>query len=115
MDPSATDINMSKLLDCHPAKGLTGVQHSNLRFMIPRHTTTAETPLRKLFVDQLADMHDAEKQLTKALFLMAKAARSEDLKTLLKVHLKETKGHIETIEQVADSLREELPKKPAMR
>jgi hypothetical protein len=115
MDPSATDINMSKLLDCHPAKRLTGVQHSNLRFMIPRHTTTAETPLRKLFVDQLADMHDAEKQLTKALFLMAKAAPSEDLKTLLKVHLKETKGHIETIEQVADSLREELPKKPAMR
>jgi ferritin-like metal-binding protein YciE len=68
-------------------------------------------PLRKLFIDQLADMHDAEKRLAKAIFLMAKAARSKDLKALLQVHMEETKGHAETIEEIAATLEEKLPRK----
>jgi ferritin-like metal-binding protein YciE len=79
--------------------------------MTPKNSTTAGMPLRKLFIDQLADMHDAEKKSAKAIFLMAKAAHSEDLKALLEVHMKETKGHAETIEEIAASLEEKLPKK----
>jgi len=56
-------------------------------------------------------MHSAEKQLAKGLFLMAKAARSEDLKKLLEVHRQETRGHAAAIEQVAESLRVKLPRK----
>lgn len=74
-------------------------------------TTTTDNPLRKLFLDQLGDMHNAEKKLAKAIFLMAKAAKSEDLKALLQVHMKETEGHAETIETIAEHMQEELPKK----
>jgi ferritin-like metal-binding protein YciE len=91
-------------------KGSTNANIEHFQTMNTTHTTP-ETPLRKLFIDQLADMHDAERKLAKAIFLMAKAARSEDLKALLKVHMKETEGHAKTIEQIADSLEEELPKK----
>ena len=65
--------------------------------------------LRDLFLDELAKMHTCEKELTKALPLLKKAAKSEDLKTLLDIHLKETEGHVKCIEQVAESLQEELP------
>ena len=53
-------------------------------------------------------MHTAEKELTRALPLVAKAAKSKDLKTLLRVPLKQTKGHGKALEHVAESL---LPSK----
>jgi len=56
-------------------------------------------------------MHTAEKELTRALPLVAKAAKSKDLKTLLRVHLKETKGHVKALEHVAESLGKKLPSK----
>jgi ferritin-like metal-binding protein YciE len=56
-------------------------------------------------------MHKAEKELTLALPLVAKAAKSRDLKTLLRIHLKETKGHVQALEDVATSLGSELPSK----
>lgn len=74
-------------------------------------STNTGNPLRKLFLDQLGDMHDAETKLAKAIFLMAKAAKSEDLKALLQVHMHETKGHAETIEEIAANMQEDLPKK----
>jgi ferritin-like metal-binding protein YciE len=71
----------------------------------------AHTALRELFLAQLADMYDAEKKLTRALPLVAKAANGGDLKALLEVHLGETKGHVETIESIAEGLEVELPRK----
>jgi ferritin-like metal-binding protein YciE len=56
-------------------------------------------------------MHRGEKELTLALPLVAKAAKSKDLKNLLKIHLAETKGHVKALENVADSLGVELPSK----
>ena len=56
--------------------------------------------LNDLFLDELADMYDAERRIVKALPKMAKAAKSEKLKEAILSHLEETKGHVEKLERV---------------
>ncbi|MEY4485081.1 MAG: hypothetical protein RL693_2533 [Verrucomicrobiota bacterium] len=56
--------------------------------------------LNDLFLDELADMYDAEQRLVKALPKMAKAATSDDLKEALLSHLEETKHHVTKLERV---------------
>ena len=75
-----------------------------------------DTDLHELFLDQLADLHNAEKQLVKALPKMAKAAEAQELKEAIESHLRETEGHVTRLEQVAESLGEKIDKKtcPAM-
>jgi ferritin-like metal-binding protein YciE len=65
----------------------------------------AET-LRDAFIDELKDAYDGEKQLTKALPKMAKAATSPDLRTAFESHLEETRGQISRLEQVFELLDE---------
>ncbi len=60
--------------------------------------------LRDLYVEQLRDMYDAEKQLTKALPKMAKASTSPKLKEAFETHLRETEGHVKRLEQVFTAL-----------
>jgi ferritin-like metal-binding protein YciE len=60
--------------------------------------------LRDLYVEQLRDLYDAEKQLTKALPKMAKAATSPKLKEAFETHLRETEGHVKRLEQVFTAL-----------
>ncbi len=62
--------------------------------------------LKDLFLDELADMYDAEKRILKALPKLAKAATSDDLKEAIQAHLKETEGHVTKLEQVFQSLDE---------
>jgi ferritin-like metal-binding protein YciE len=62
--------------------------------------------LHDAFLDELRDVYDAEKQLTKALPKMAKAATSPVLRDAFETHLEETRGHIERIEQVMEGLGE---------
>jgi ferritin-like metal-binding protein YciE len=62
--------------------------------------------LHDAFIDELRDAYDAEKQLTKALNKLAKAATSEQLRTSFKDHLSETEGHVTRLEQVFASLGE---------
>lgn len=64
--------------------------------------------LKDLFLDELADMYDAENRIAKALPKMAKAATSEDLMTALNEHLAETKGHIDKVEQVFAAFGEKV-------
>src|SRR4029450_8412479 len=54
------------------------------------------------------DTYDAEKQLTKALPKLAKAAVSEGLRTAFETHLEETRGHVERLEQVFELLDEKV-------
>jgi ferritin-like metal-binding protein YciE len=54
--------------------------------------------LEQLFLDSLADAYYAEKQLTKALPKMAKAATHDDLREAFESHLAETEGHMQKIE-----------------
>jgi ferritin-like metal-binding protein YciE len=56
--------------------------------------------LRETFLEELADLYDAEKQLVKALPRMAKAAKHEELKDAFLTHLGETEEHVNRLEQV---------------
>lgn len=62
--------------------------------------------LKQLFVDELRDIYDAEKQLIKALPKMAKAATSEDLRTGFEEHLEQTREHARRLEQIFSALGE---------
>src|SRR5437764_7318079 len=53
---------------------------------------------------ELKDLYSAEKQITKALPKMAKAATNEDLKEAFESHLEETEGQIERLEKIFKQL-----------
>jgi Mn-containing catalase len=55
--------------------------------------------LDELLIDQLRDILHAEKQLTKALPKMAEAARFDQLRELFEVHLAETEGQVERLNE----------------
>src|SRR4030081_668925 len=60
----------------------------------------AETDsIQELLVDQLRDLLHAEKQLLKALPKMAKAARAVQLQRLFEIHLQETEGQVERLNE----------------
>lgn len=56
--------------------------------------------LEDAFVEELRDILNAERQLTKALPKMAKNATDEKLQEAIEHHLEETEGQIERLEQV---------------
>ena len=60
--------------------------------------------LREMFLDELADIYDAENQLLKALPKMAEAATDEELQAGFRAHLKETEAQIERLKQVFEIL-----------
>jgi ferritin-like metal-binding protein YciE len=60
--------------------------------------------LEDLFVDLLKDLYSAEKQLTKALPKMAKAAQSHELRSGFEQHLRQTQHQAERIEQIFKDL-----------
>jgi ferritin-like metal-binding protein YciE len=62
--------------------------------------------MEDLFLDEIRDLYDAEKQLTKALPKMAKAASSEELRTAFENHLEETENQVERLEQIFTMLDE---------
>jgi ferritin-like metal-binding protein YciE len=64
--------------------------------------------LHDAFLDELRDAYDAEKQLTKALPKLAKAATSPVLRDAFESHLEETRGHVERLEEVMEGLGEKV-------
>ncbi|SAK83009.1 hypothetical protein AWB77_04231 [Caballeronia fortuita] len=62
----------------------------------------AAKTLNDLFVHALSDVYSAEKQLTKALPKLSRAATNPDLAAAFKFHLEETQGQIERIDQVVE-------------
>ena len=65
--------------------------------------------LHDALIDELKDLYNAEKQLTKALPKLAKNASNRDLKAALTSHLKETNTQVRRLEQ-AMRLLDEKPK-----
>jgi ferritin-like metal-binding protein YciE len=65
--------------------------------------------LHALLEEELKDIYDAEKQLTKALPKLAKKASSPDLKAGFEAHLRQTEEQIDRLEQVFEYL--EMPAK----
>jgi Mn-containing catalase len=68
--------------------------------------------IAELLVDELRDILHAEKQLTKALPKMAKAARFDRLRELFEWHLTETEGQIERLNECFSLLGETPRAKP---
>jgi ferritin-like metal-binding protein YciE len=66
----------------------------------------AAKSLRELFVEELRDMYDGEKQLTRALRKMAKEAGTDELREAFTSHLQETENQVTRLEQVFQSLGE---------
>ena len=62
--------------------------------------------LEKFIEDALKDIYWAEKQLTKALPKMKKAATSEELKTAFESHLTMTQEQVQRLEKVFELLGE---------
>jgi ferritin-like metal-binding protein YciE len=67
--------------------------------------------LEDLFHHELKDLVSAEKQLTKALPKMAKAATSEDLRQAFETHLDETEQQLARLEEICEKL--EVPTRGA--
>jgi ferritin-like metal-binding protein YciE len=58
------------------------------------------TTMEDLFLEEIRDLLDAEKQITKALPKMAKATSSEELTNAFNDHLEQTRGHIDRLERI---------------
>ena len=68
--------------------------------------------LKSLLTEQIKDMYDAEKRLTKAIPKLAKASTNEELIAALEEHLGETRNHVSRLEQVFELLEERAKGKP---
>ena len=64
--------------------------------------------LHDAFIDELRDAYDAERQLTKALPKLAKAATSPALREAFEAHLEETRGHVDRLERAFEALDEKV-------
>jgi ferritin-like metal-binding protein YciE len=62
------------------------------------------TTLQELYIDQLRDLYSAEKQLTKALPKMAKAAGSDELRKAFEDHLEVTREQLDRLDRIFDEL-----------
>ncbi len=62
------------------------------------------TTLEDAFIHELSDIYSAEKQLTKALPKLAKAAANSDLAAGFTSHYDETVGQVERIDQIVETL-----------
>lgn len=77
---------------------------SQVRNRMNRRTTVKIDTADKLFLSELKDIYSAEKQITRALPKMAKAATSDELKTAFQTHLEETKGQIQRLDRIFEIL-----------
>jgi ferritin-like metal-binding protein YciE len=74
---------------------------SSPKFEIP-NVMELET-LKDLYIHELKDLYSAEKQLTKALPKMAKAATSDRLADGFRTHLDQTEEHVNRLEKILES------------
>jgi ferritin-like metal-binding protein YciE len=65
--------------------------------------------LEDVFAGQLADLYSAERQLVVALPKVAAAAQTEELRTALDEHLKQTRNHVARLEEVFQTIRPSVP------
>ena len=62
--------------------------------------------MRTLLVQELRDLYDAEKRLTKAIPKLVKETTSDDLSTALEEHLRETEEQVSRVERAFQALGE---------
>ncbi|MBV9848058.1 MAG: ferritin-like domain-containing protein [Armatimonadetes bacterium] len=64
------------------------------------------TTLKELYVEQLQDLYSAEQQIIATLPKMMDAAQNAQLKQGFQMHLEQTQGHAQRLEQVLQNLGE---------
>jgi len=74
-------------------------------------TMPAIDSLQTLIVEQLKDVYDAEKRLTKALPKMMKKVTHDELRSAIESHLAETEEHVSRLEQAFEALGEKAKAK----
>jgi ferritin-like metal-binding protein YciE len=62
--------------------------------------------LQDLFINELKDIYNGEKQLTKALPRLARAAESSELQQAFTKHLRETEAQVDRLERIFGALGE---------
>lgn len=77
-----------------------------------KQTQEMNMNLQDLYIEQLQDLYDAEKQLIKALPKMADAATTPDLKKGFTQHLDQTQTHAKRLEKILNGMGAELSSKP---
>jgi ferritin-like metal-binding protein YciE len=77
---------------------------NDFRPQLRKETTMSIANLEEVFVHELRDILDAERQLVKALSKMAKAAASEDLQAAFEEHKSVTEEQIGRLETIFESL-----------
>ena len=60
--------------------------------------------MEDLFLEEIRDLLDAEKQIVKALPKMVKASTSPELKDAFSDHLEETRGHVDRLERIFSAI-----------
>jgi len=68
--------------------------------------------MQQLLVEELQDLYDAEKQLVRALPKMAKSASNEELESAFRQHLEVTRGQVQRLEQIFESMDLRAKSKP---
>ena len=68
--------------------------------------------LDTLLTEELRDVYDAEKQISKALPKMVRAAHSDELREALQDHLEITRGHVARLEEIFGLLNEKPKSRP---
>jgi Mn-containing catalase len=91
---------------------LNGFEPSEDAPAMHAESSAADESIRDLLVEQLRDILHAEKQLTKALPKMAKAARTVQLQRLFESHLHETETQVDRVTQSLELLGSTARAKP---
>jgi ferritin-like metal-binding protein YciE len=96
------------------ARGLLALwgRHRESNQLFEQGDIMNQETMKQLFIEQLRDVYDAEKQLVKTLPRLAKAADSEELSEALSNHLEETKGHVERLEKIFQTIGTNAKSKP---
>ena len=70
--------------------------------------------LNDLYLDELRDLYNAERQLTQALPKMAQAASAPELQAAFQEHLGQTKEQIERLKTIGEKLKKRLTGKKCL-
>jgi len=85
-------------------RDITGLLMGPFPSHFPSPAVMKVDSLHKLYVHQLKDLYNAERQLTRALPKLAKHVKHDELRSALEEHVLETEKQIERLERVFEDL-----------
>lgn len=81
----------------------SGALLAHVKFYCPTSLTSMKAKtVQDLFLHELSDTYNAEKQMTRSLPKMARASTAPDLAAAFEQHLEETRGQVERIDKIVE-------------